>query len=114
LTFSNQGNPYQEIDRILEETVVPFFPEEEKNSTTPTTLSNTTRIESQTGTENQRRQGLTPNWHLPQAETVNKDSLKQDERLFVRLCEEGRLYEELMGRMEMRTAAPGGAAAESR
>jgi hypothetical protein len=101
ITFSEQGNPYRKMDDIITETIVPFSQKENNNSTTSTTLSNTTRITNRNELRSRRPQGLTINTLGTKGGAVNKTVLAPDEQHFIRLCEEGRLYEELMDRTEV-------------
>ncbi len=100
-TFSEQGNPYRKIDDIIANTVTPF-PQRKKINTTPTTLpSNTTCMASEEVSQSVVQTKVKEMNKSPSEFSVIRNYLSQDEQHFVRLCEEGQLYEELMERVEM-------------
>ena len=92
--------PYEGIDNILANIVKPFPHNTETDITTTTHLSNTTRIEGKKWMQVDMQEGLVASESTVDANPVNRERLAVDEQRFVRLCEEGRLYEELMSATE--------------
>lgn len=92
--------PYEGIDNILANIVKPFPLNTETYITTTTHLSNTTRIEGKKWMQVDMQEGLVASESTVDANPVNREMLAVDEQRFVRLCEEGRLYEELMSATE--------------
>jgi hypothetical protein len=100
-------DPYEDIETLISSIVCPIVrnieeeerqeEDKERSSVPPLLLpSNTTRITSDRLLEDKTPSGFTATTgSIPQSEAVNAQ-LSVDERRFLRLCEEGRLYEELM------------------
>ena len=109
----DRKDPYEDIETLSSSIVCPIVPtakeneiqQEEKersNVPPPTPPSNTTRIKSAQVFEGKTPSGLTATTgSIAQSEAINAN-LSEDERRFVRLCEEGCLYEELMEITETR------------
>lgn len=92
--------PYEGIDDILSSIIKPFPLNTETNTATSTAPSITARIEPDSSSQIRVQEGLTTSESNLDNGLVNRDYLSVDERCFLRLCEEGRLYEELMLAME--------------
>lgn len=101
-TFSdNTVNPYRHVDAVISRTTSNLYQKEHNCSPPPLPLSNTTRTTGEASAEVIVSTHVTANGSLPRTIDTKRDFLEPDEQHFVRLCEQGRLYEHLMDRMEM-------------
>jgi hypothetical protein len=102
VSFGEQkGNPYRQIDKIIQETIVPFSQEEENSSSQLLSAAITTRIKECKETERNGQSAVTTTDGQSHGFALNRGFLEEDELWFLRLCEAGKLYEECMVRLEM-------------
>jgi hypothetical protein len=114
LSFEEERrDPYEDVETLISSIVFPLVgiaeekeiqeEEKERSSVPPSTPpSNTTRIKSDESSERQTDSVVTATTNcFAQREAINAP-LSNDERRFIRLCEEGQLYEELMEVTETR------------
>ena len=103
VTFpKNSTTQYREIDRIIEDTVSYFAPISYSVTSPVFLLPNTTRIVSENKEQPHTNKDIGTTEELPRDISVNRDFLAQDERTFVTLCEQGKLYRTLKEEMELR------------
>lgn len=103
VTFAkNSTNQYREIDKIIEETISSFNSIQESLTATVIYTAYTTRTASSKEEQPLTEQDFGKTGVLPRVISVNRDFLAQDERYFVTLCEEGKLYRTLREEMEER------------
>ena len=103
VTFpKNATNQYRNIDKIIEETISSFTPIQESLTTPAISTAYTTRTASSKEEQPLTEQDIETTGVLPRDILVNRDFLTQDERHFVTLCEQGKLYRTLREEMEER------------
>lgn len=96
ITFKdNAVDPYKDIDSIIEQTVTPFTSKKEIYHLSLPNRSITNRKAIEKDSEVLCSQTLTTTTCCPQGNALIKKPLKQDELLFLSLCEDGCLYEHL-------------------
>jgi len=102
VTFpERKSDPYEQIDEIISKTILHFSQREEKNTTPPSTASITACKECEEEKESKDWSAFTSTDNSADRIRVIKQFLKQDELEFVRICEQGRLYEDFKDRLEM-------------
>lgn len=101
LTFAESTtDPYREIDKIIQKTVLPF-PYKNQNDTSPSLCTAiTTRKANKDKSEHVDSTALTTSTTLPRNRSIINDYLQEDELLFIGLCERGELYEHLCSHEE--------------
>lgn len=103
VTFSkNSTNQYREIDKIIEETISSFNPIRESHTSPANYTAYTTRTASSKEEQPLSEQDIETTGVLPRDIPVIRDFLTQDERHFITLCEQGKLYRTLRDEMEER------------
>jgi hypothetical protein len=103
VTFAkNSINQYREIDKIIEETISSFNPNQESLTTNPIYTAYTTRTASSKEMQLLTDQDIRTTEVFPRDFLVNRDFLTQDEQHFVTLCEQGKLYKTLREEMKDR------------
>jgi len=100
ITFKeNVVDPYKNIDDIIESTVSPFIFKKDNSFIPPLSAAVTNRKAIDKESKVQYLQTLTTTSTCPYTDPKllipNRQHLHQDEALFLRLCEEGGLYEHL-------------------
>ena len=102
VSFKHCVNPYKGIDHIITKTITPFS--SNINNTTSSHLSSrsitTVNIEEDK-TQRQNIQQVTDNSICPRQQLIINKVLAPDEAHFITLCEQGRLYENLMEHAEI-------------
>ena len=101
VSFHEKKNQYEEIDDIIRRTVLQFAQREEDETTPPTAASITTRMKCEEKEEEAEISALATIDSRTGGTSRYQEFLKPDEMSFVRLCEQGGLYEDFMDRLEM-------------
>ena len=91
-----EQDPYRDMDTIIENTVIPFPQKEEYILSPPSTSSITNRKAIKRLTEAHTEKEFMATERKSEGRTVNNGLLKPDELSFIRLCEDGTLYEALI------------------
>lgn len=101
VTFpEDRKDPYHQIDEIIHSTVLHFDAHEEGHQYPPPTIASiTTRKEWRASTQVATSHVLADNEHTAGIGMDYQRFLKRDELQYVKLCQEGRLYEDFMARL---------------
>lgn len=95
------SNPYHQIDEIIRMTIHEFSQREEEANSLPPLTSITTRMKCEEKEKEAEIASLVTTDNSTERTRRYREFLKPDEMAFVRLCEQGNLYEHFMGRVEM-------------
>lgn len=102
VTFpEKRSNPYDQIDEIISRTILNYSTKEENKITPPHHASITTRMTCGKEKKTLEVEALATTVNGANRVELYQQFLKPDEVCFVRLCEQGRLYEDFMDRLEM-------------